>query len=160
MRISPKFKIFLFHSPPVTKNTNNYYYNTPNMLFAATTKRICTKISAGTAMRATRQISSRNFGRSHRDVLSNSARPVATMGSKHKVVPQYPLRWLSSSESSLSPEQIQVRLNEFQELFVEARMCIDDVKDSVGTHYFEDDAEDARVAVEAAVSHFVPLLQV
>ena len=70
-------------------------------------------------------------------------------------------RFLSSesSESSLCPKQIQVRLNEFQELFVEARMCIDDVKDSVGTVYFEDDADDAREAVEAAITHFETLVK-
>jgi len=49
-------------------------------------------------------------------------------------------------------------LNEFQELFVEARMCIDDVKDSYGTVYYEDDADDAREAVEAAIKHFEALL--
>lgn len=68
-------------------------------------------------------------------------------------------RWFSSSSSdSLCPKQIQVRLNEFQELFVEARMCIDDVKDSVGTVYYEDDADDARDAVDAAIQHFEALV--
>ena len=37
-------------------------------------------------------------------------------------------------------------------------MCIDDVKDSVGTVYFEDDADDARDAVEAAIQHFEALV--
>lgn len=64
----------------------------------------------------------------------------------------------SSSSDSLCPKQIQVRLNEFQELFVEARMCIDDVKDSVGTVYYEDDADDARDAVDAAIQHFEALV--
>ena len=38
-------------------------------------------------------------------------------------------------------------------------MCIDDVKDSLGTVYYEDDAEDAREAVEAAVEHFETLVK-
>mmetsp|Transcript_14675 Transcript_14675/g.34018 ORF Transcript_14675/g.34018 Transcript_14675/m.34018 type:complete len:197 (-) Transcript_14675:430-1020(-) len=64
----------------------------------------------------------------------------------------------SSSSSSLTPQQIQSRLNEFQDLFVEARLCIDDVKDSVGTVYFEDDSEEAREAVDAAIECFEKLL--
>ena len=74
-------------------------------------------------------------------------------------------RWFSSSSSppspdtSLCPKKIQLRLNEFQELFVEARMCIDDVKDSFGTVYYDDDADDAREATEAAIQHFEALLK-
>jgi len=41
---------------------------------------------------------------------------------------------------------------------VEARLCIDDVKDSVGTVYFEDDSEEAREAVDAAIECFEKLL--
>jgi len=64
----------------------------------------------------------------------------------------------SADVASLCPKQIQVRLNEFQDLFVEARMCIDDVKDSFGTVYYDDDADDAREAVETAVNFFEALL--
>ena len=79
----------------------------------------------------------------------------------HLVTAQWNPRFFSSSSSSdsLCPKQIQVRLNGFQDLFVEARMCIDDVKDSLGTVYFEDDADDAREAVEAAINHFEALLE-
>ena len=63
----------------------------------------------------------------------------------------------SESTSSLCPKQIQKRLNDFQDLFVEARMCIDDVKDSVGTVYFDEDADEAREAVEAAIENFETL---
>lgn len=38
-------------------------------------------------------------------------------------------------------------------------MCIDDVKDSVGTVYFEDDSEEAREAVRAAIDCFDALIQ-
>jgi len=47
---------------------------------------------------------------------------------------------------------------EFQDLFVEARMCIDDLKDAVGTVYYDDDAEETREAVEAAIACFETLL--
>jgi Mg2+/Co2+ transporter CorC len=50
-------------------------------------------------------------------------------------------------------------LNEFQDLFVEARMCIDDLNDSVGTTYYDEDAEEAREAVETAVGNFQALLK-
>ena len=36
-------------------------------------------------------------------------------------------------------------------------MCIDDVKDSVGTVYFDEDADEAREAVEAAIENFETL---
>jgi len=80
----------------------------------------------------------------------------------HKNNTKLSLRWLSGSSSSsesLCPKQIQVRLNEFQDLFVEARMCIDDVKDSLGTVYYDDDADDARDAVETAIKHFEALVK-
>lgn len=65
----------------------------------------------------------------------------------------------SFASSSLDSTEINSRLNEFQDLFVEARMCIDDVKDSVGTVYFEDDSEEAREAVRAAIDCFDALIQ-
>ena len=59
--------------------------------------------------------------------------------------------------SSLDPTEIQKRLNEFQDLFVEARMCIDDLKDSVETVYYDDDAEEAKEATDAAINYFETL---
>lgn len=38
-------------------------------------------------------------------------------------------------------------------------MCIDDVKDSLGTVYYDDDADDARDAVETAIKHFEALVK-
>jgi hypothetical protein len=60
--------------------------------------------------------------------------------------------------SSLSPSDIQKRLDDFQELFVEARLCIEDVNDSAGTKYFEEDLEEATRAVEEAVKAFTDLV--
>jgi len=38
-------------------------------------------------------------------------------------------------------------------------MCIDDLNDSVGTTYYDEDAEEAREAVETAVENFQALLK-
>mmetsp|Transcript_15522 Transcript_15522/g.32141 ORF Transcript_15522/g.32141 Transcript_15522/m.32141 type:complete len:181 (+) Transcript_15522:70-612(+) len=127
-----------------------------------------TRASQATPSRAMRHISSsRNNGKiptQTRLRVSVESAPSATRWSFNYVTPPFRMSpssgercWFSTSDS-LCPKQIQVRLNEFQDLFVEARMCIDDVKDSVGTVYYEDDAEDARDAVDAAVKHFKTLL--
>ncbi|OEU08999.1 hypothetical protein FRACYDRAFT_249343 [Fragilariopsis cylindrus CCMP1102] len=63
----------------------------------------------------------------------------------------------TTGSSSLDPTEIQKRLNEFQDLFVEARMCIDDLKDSVETVYYDDDAEEAKEATDAAINYFETL---
>ena len=63
----------------------------------------------------------------------------------------------TTGSSSLDPTEIQKRLNEFQDLFVEARMCIDDLKDSVETVYYDDDAEEAKEATDAAIDYFETL---
>ena len=63
-----------------------------------------------------------------------------------------------SSTSSLTEEVITKRLNDFQDLFVEARLCIDDLKDSIGTSYYEDDFDEAKEAVETAIAHFEAIL--
>ena len=45
-------------------------------------------------------------------------------------------------------------MQSFQDLFVEARMCIEDAQDSLDTKYYDEDAEDAKAAVLAAVAAF------
>ena len=62
------------------------------------------------------------------------------------------------SFSSLSDGDIRKRLDEFQDLFVEARLCIEDVVESAGTKYFDDDAEEAQRAVDEAVTAFTKLI--
>lgn len=68
---------------------------------------------------------------------------------------QNSIRW----SSSLSSTEIQKRLDEFQNLFVEARLCIEDVNESEGTKYFDEDAEAAKEAVEEAIQAFEQLIQ-
>ena len=58
----------------------------------------------------------------------------------------------------MSPSDVQKRLDEFQDLFVEARLCIEDVNDSAGTKYFEEDLEEATRAVDEAVQAFTDLV--
>ena len=60
--------------------------------------------------------------------------------------------------TSLSQQEIQKRLDEFQELFVEARLSIEDCNDSAGTTYYKEDADDAIRAVEEAVLAFQSLI--
>eukprot|EP00529_Nitzschia_sp_RCC80_P035260 CAMPEP_0113469400 /NCGR_PEP_ID=MMETSP0014_2-20120614/15878_1 /TAXON_ID=2857 /ORGANISM="Nitzschia sp." /LENGTH=178 /DNA_ID=CAMNT_0000361873 /DNA_START=1 /DNA_END=537 /DNA_ORIENTATION=- /assembly_acc=CAM_ASM_000159 len=60
--------------------------------------------------------------------------------------------------ASLSEGDIRKRLDGFQDLFVEARLCIEDVVESAGTKYFDDDAEEAQRAVDEAVAAFTKLI--
>mmetsp|Transcript_105395 Transcript_105395/g.157780 ORF Transcript_105395/g.157780 Transcript_105395/m.157780 type:complete len:175 (-) Transcript_105395:160-684(-) len=62
------------------------------------------------------------------------------------------------SSSPLSAKDIQKRLDGFQDLFVEARLCIEDVDESIGTKYFDEDAEAAQEAVNEAVAAFEQLI--
>lgn len=58
----------------------------------------------------------------------------------------------------LSESDIKKRLDDFQDLFVEARLCIEDVVESEGTKYFDEDAEAAQEAVAVAVQAFQNLI--
>ena len=69
-----------------------------------------------------------------------------------------PPRGVLHAFSSLSEGDIRKRLDEFQDLFVEARLCIEDVNESAGTKYFDDDAEEAQRAVDEAVAAFTKLI--
>jgi hypothetical protein len=60
--------------------------------------------------------------------------------------------------STMPDDQLNKRLDTFQELFVEARMCIEDAVDAAETTYFDEDAEAATEAVAAAVDEFNKIL--
>jgi hypothetical protein len=60
--------------------------------------------------------------------------------------------------STMPDDQLNKRLDTFQELFVEARMCIEDAVDSAETTYFDEDAEAATESVAAAVDEFNKIL--
>lgn len=59
---------------------------------------------------------------------------------------------------SLSADVLRARLNEFQDLFVEARLCIEDATESLETTYFEADLAEAKTNVDAAVDAYKALL--
>mmetsp|Transcript_19571 Transcript_19571/g.29023 ORF Transcript_19571/g.29023 Transcript_19571/m.29023 type:complete len:158 (-) Transcript_19571:244-717(-) len=61
--------------------------------------------------------------------------------------------------ATLNKTEINKRLDGFQELFVEARMCIEDAIDSAGSTYFEEDSEAAMEAVNEAVAAFDKLIE-
>ncbi|GMH80355.1 hypothetical protein TrLO_g5517 [Triparma laevis f. longispina] len=54
----------------------------------------------------------------------------------------------------MSDDDLRRRLDDFQDLFVEARMCIEDATDSMETTYFDEEAEAAKEAVDEAVKQF------
>jgi hypothetical protein len=61
---------------------------------------------------------------------------------------------------SLMPEdEVKKRIEHFQQLFVEARYCLEDVTDSQETTYFDEDAEAATEAVGLAVEAFDSLIK-
>jgi hypothetical protein len=60
--------------------------------------------------------------------------------------------------TTMPDDLLNKRLDAFQELFVEARYCIEDVIDSAETTYFDDDAKAAQEAVDVAVKEFTTLL--
>lgn len=70
--------------------------------------------------------------------------------------PRCPLR--RRSFATLPDAELNQRLAAFQDLFVEARLCIEDVVDAAETTYFDDDVATARGAVDAAVAAFDAIL--
>lgn len=55
-------------------------------------------------------------------------------------------------------DDLRARLDTFQDLFVEARMSIEDCAEEAGTTYFDEEAEIATEAVNEAVQCFDKLL--
>mmetsp|Transcript_19503 Transcript_19503/g.25146 ORF Transcript_19503/g.25146 Transcript_19503/m.25146 type:complete len:154 (-) Transcript_19503:201-662(-) len=60
--------------------------------------------------------------------------------------------------SAMPDDQLNKRVDAFQSLFVEARMCIEDMVDAAETTYFDEDAETAKEAVAAAVDEFKSII--
>jgi len=56
--------------------------------------------------------------------------------------------------AAMSESDLKKRLDEFQDLFVEARLTIEDCTDAAGTNYFDEEAEAAQEAVDEAVEAF------
>mmetsp|Transcript_8571 Transcript_8571/g.17437 ORF Transcript_8571/g.17437 Transcript_8571/m.17437 type:complete len:115 (-) Transcript_8571:1897-2241(-) len=56
--------------------------------------------------------------------------------------------------SPLSSQRLNNRADDFQDLFVEARLCIEDAQESQETTYFAEDLDAAQEAVDEAVKAF------
>merc|ERR1740139_1869418 len=54
----------------------------------------------------------------------------------------------------MDEKELRDRLEIWQDLFVEARMCIEDARDSADTTYFDEEAEVAKESVDEAIAVF------
>ncbi|OLQ14488.1 hypothetical protein AK812_SmicGene1426 [Symbiodinium microadriaticum] len=59
---------------------------------------------------------------------------------------------------AIADDVLQKRLQSFQDLFAEARLCLDDARESEGTTYFKDDIKEAEEAVDNATKAYEDLL--
>jgi len=91
----------------------------------------------------------------HAQQQARAAVPAVAAISAAAPLPPPPLtltRFFSSSAGI--DTATQKRLDEFQDLFVEARECIGDTVESTDSVYFDEDAEEAMAAVNVAVAAF------
>jgi len=58
----------------------------------------------------------------------------------------------------MSDKELNKRLDTFQDLFVEARLSIEDCTDAAETTYFDEEAEAAKESVDEAVQEFENLI--
>jgi len=58
----------------------------------------------------------------------------------------------------MDSEELRNKLDNFQDLFVEARLCIEDARDSAETTYFDEEVDTAQVAVDEAMAAFNELV--
>ena len=64
----------------------------------------------------------------------------------------------AAAADGLDEKEMRDRLHDFQDLFVEARLCIEDAVDAHDTTYFDEDAKEAQRAVDEALECFEALL--
>jgi len=93
---------------------------------------------------------------------------VRTLSSERMVLNQHSFRLIprdhfaaprAFSSGHMKDEEIRSRLNTFQDLFVEARLCIEDCADAADTVYFDEEAKSAADAVDEALSFYEDLLE-
>ena len=116
-----------------------------NTLFRRTSSAICARCSLA---KAARQSLLTQAPRRH---LTQATATTVPMRHARLTLPRILVAWQSTTTPA---SDVQKRLDEFQDLFVEARLCIEDATDSAGTKYFEEDAEAAMEAVKEAVDCF------
>mmetsp|Transcript_45363 Transcript_45363/g.98430 ORF Transcript_45363/g.98430 Transcript_45363/m.98430 type:complete len:129 (+) Transcript_45363:26-412(+) len=54
---------------------------------------------------------------------------------------------------------VQRKVDEFQEAFAEARLCLDDARESAGTAYFAEDIQEAKEAVDGCLEQYATLMK-
>mmetsp|Transcript_4276 Transcript_4276/g.7663 ORF Transcript_4276/g.7663 Transcript_4276/m.7663 type:complete len:214 (-) Transcript_4276:71-712(-) len=64
----------------------------------------------------------------------------------------------SSPENKMTDEELKKRMDAFHDLWVEARLCMDDCVDSAETEHFEEEAASAKHAVEEAMAAYSDLV--
>lgn len=62
------------------------------------------------------------------------------------------------NKPQLTQNQLRSALNDFQDLFTEARLSISDVQESIDTTYYEEDLAAAGEATSAAINAYADLL--
>jgi hypothetical protein len=113
-------------------------------MFASSIRRAAVRLSKFPSVVA----GSHNAARESRQTMTMAA---CVRRPQHQLPKGHACRFFSTV---MPDDQLNKRLDTFQELFVEARMCLEDVEDAQETTYFDEDAETAREAVEAAVKEF------
>eukprot|EP00550_Attheya_septentrionalis_P007026 CAMPEP_0198281994 /NCGR_PEP_ID=MMETSP1449-20131203/1872_1 /TAXON_ID=420275 /ORGANISM="Attheya septentrionalis, Strain CCMP2084" /LENGTH=107 /DNA_ID=CAMNT_0043978049 /DNA_START=434 /DNA_END=757 /DNA_ORIENTATION=+ len=58
----------------------------------------------------------------------------------------------------MTDEELKKRMDAFHDLWVEARLCMDDCVDSAETEHFEEEAASAKHAVEEAMAAYSDLV--
>eukprot|EP00592_Proboscia_alata_P009806 CAMPEP_0194360050 /NCGR_PEP_ID=MMETSP0174-20130528/7368_1 /TAXON_ID=216777 /ORGANISM="Proboscia alata, Strain PI-D3" /LENGTH=114 /DNA_ID=CAMNT_0039131327 /DNA_START=188 /DNA_END=532 /DNA_ORIENTATION=+ len=59
----------------------------------------------------------------------------------------------------MTEEHLRSRLDDFQDLFTEARLCIEDAEDAMETTYFDEEAETAKEAVNTACAAYTEIIE-
>ena len=116
----------------------------------------CHAIIRATTYRSSYQRARISFNNT-RTVFTSSGR-MPTIDSLQRNV-KGPSNQLHRTFTTPMPEdEIKKRLDEFQELFVEARYCIEDATDAADSTYFDEEAQTAKEAVDKAVETFDSLI--
>ena len=121
----------------------------------------CHAIIRATTYRSSYQRARISFNNT-RTVFTSSGRRMPTIDSLQRNVKGHPSNQFfhrTFTTPTLMPEdEIKKRLDEFQELFVEARYCIEDATDAADSTYFDEEAQTAKEAVDKAVETFDSLI--
>jgi len=125
-------------------------------MFAASTRRVAVQRLTTLSSSSTRALSCIRTGICHHPEPSSSSSSGYFNGNINTATSIVRLR---RNFSVMADSELNKRLDTFQDLFVEARLCIDDVVDSADTTYFDEDAEAATEAVKLAIDEFEAIIK-